>query len=1266
MHRPALLPWLLLPALATAQVSPNDACADAIELTVAPGNVPGQWRLAHMVGAASAISPAACSGNGFRDVWFRFTATASTHYVLGEGPAMGNGARIEAFSGGCGSLTSLGCALNRNHLALTGLTPGSTYHVRAYGNTSAWSEGYLFVGVVSAPVNDDCANAIVVPVSLTWTDGGATVEGHTVGAAQSSAGCTTGATNDTNDDVWYAFTATASRHWVLVDPPTGLSLQVVGGTCAAPTSLLCKQTVNSSGAEEVSGLTPGQTYRYRVYAAGSDPLVRKRFFTGVHSAANNDDPLSAVPITVDAADAPQRDIPAPTRYATSSAQPAGCTDTDRDVWYRFVAPSSSVYMRDADSFALFSLYSVNVDGNGTIDPASMACIFSHDLSPAVATTLTPGSTYLLSVGKDGAAGDARFFLRQLATNNDCVDAIAIPVQSTAVPEEWTHADSHYATQSLPACSGNANQSDDDLWFSFTAPHDRVRLHVREDRPGTPLSASFEVFSGGCGALTSVFCAIASTQTVITGLTPGSTYRLRIYTSAQTIGDRLTKRIALTAAGNEVCAGAVPLQPTTLAAFQTLPRVATAAGGSSAVPACSGDPDDDLWYSFAPTGTTAAFVGAGAVNTFTAQLFSGGCGALTSLDCRSGLAGNAFRIHYEALTPGSTYHLRVHTGDNQTGTLTPMLFGPPANDEITGAALLTPSGTPYAEAFGGSYWTYGASKSFGRMCGTQGDPDDDVWFRFIATGAAHTITASVFNPHFSETDNSGGIRIEAYGGFATDSVTLDGLVLGCGLGSLALSGLTTGQDVYFRVFSHGGAFNHIQSLRVNVSAADNNEAAGALPIAFTNDWAYLFDTGGATQSQPGANCAATDVADDDIWFRFTANGQPGRIVVGHHDRDLTLQLFSGTPGSLTSLGCDGNMFQLSGLTAGQTYYFRLYSRANNAPVIGRLGLWSDPSLTANSLVDEACLGPVLLSDPSIEQGGACAPVFTDQGQEVYGTPLSQGWWHAGAATADSYSACADFDDAEEVPSNGPLGGNNRIVSRRGAGMGGFYGAQTADYGEYMQARLTQPLTPGEPYLVSFHVATANGVKRDGVGALLTTTALQHGSETTMELIPQVMATEPVGGSVWTNVRGVIIPQEPYAYITLGNFLSNNRGTSTAGDAYWFIDDVVVALVTDPGCVMGLGDVPDEPGTSAASGDALRIFPNPASDRVLIEVDGAMIGERAVLELYDATGRRVRAEQNRTITPLMQFDLPMELHEGMYVLMLRSEGRTPQVARVVVKR
>ena len=143
---------------------------------------------------------------------------------------------------------------------------------------------------------------------------------------------------------------------------------------------------------------------------------------------------------------------------------------------------------------------------------------------------------------------------------------------------------------------------------------------------------------------------------------------------------------------------------------------------------------------------------------------------------------------------------------------------------------------------------------------------------------------------------------------------------------------------------------------------NDEAVGAMTLTYGHDYSATFNTQNATQSQPGANCSVADFADDDIWFKFVATASPARIVVGYHTADVALELFSGTPGNLTSIACDGNILILPMLTAGQTYYARLYSWKNATPAAGRVGLFITPSLTANSCVDETCLGPVLLENP----------------------------------------------------------------------------------------------------------------------------------------------------------------------------------------------------------------------------------------------------------------------------------------------------------------
>jgi hypothetical protein len=189
----------------------------------------------------------------------------------------------------------------------------------------------------------------------------------------------------------------------------------------------------------------------------------------------------------------------------------------------------------------------------------------------------------------------------------------------------------------------------------------------------------------------------------------------------------------------------------------------------------------------------------------------------------------------------------------------------------------------------------------------------------------------------------------------------------------------GHDYWYRVFTTGNAADALSIFGTwYTDGEDSDDADGAAELSYTDDWSYYFNTAGATQSLPDADCLMADNADDDIWFKFTASGDSARLVVGYHTADLALELFSGTPGNLTSLACSDNVLVLPALTNGQTYYARLYSRLNATPVEGRIGLFVTPSLTANVCVDEACLGPVLIANPSIEQGAYCLAGFVGGG------------------------------------------------------------------------------------------------------------------------------------------------------------------------------------------------------------------------------------------------------------------------------------------------
>lgn len=137
-------------ATACAVPPANDDCANAAALTAQSWCNFSYFTTA---GATESMPAADCGGGaGFAndDVWFSFTATASTMTigVLGGDPAddstfAGFNAVVELFSGPCSDLNSMGCVNDSmgnqaEQLVATGLNVGETYNVRVYD----WNPGY--------------------------------------------------------------------------------------------------------------------------------------------------------------------------------------------------------------------------------------------------------------------------------------------------------------------------------------------------------------------------------------------------------------------------------------------------------------------------------------------------------------------------------------------------------------------------------------------------------------------------------------------------------------------------------------------------------------------------------------------------------------------------------------------------------------------------------------------------------------------------------------------------------------------------------------------------------------------------------------------------------------------------------------------------------------------------------------------------------------------------------------------------------------------
>lgn len=268
--------------------------------------------------------------------------------------------------------------------------------------------------------------------------------------------------------------------------------------------------------------------------------------------------------------------------------------------------------------------------------------------------------------------------------------------------------------------------------------------------------------------------------------------------------------------------------------------------------------------------------------------------------------------------------------------------PPANDEAAGAVALTVN-ADYNCAVTATGTTTGATASADAAptCSATGI-NDDVWFSFVATGAAHRVVFS---------NVTTGTMVAAL--YTGTPGSLSFVTGACASTTLNATGLTAGTTYYVRAYTTVATATTTTGFTVCVGTAPppplNDECAGAIAFpAIPTDGtcaSVIANTQSATQSQPGCG----GIADDDIWYSFvcpagqTALTFENANVSGGTDREI--QFFSGSCGTLTSILCsDPETGTLTGLVPGQTYYFRVYSYASATPTSVSVCLKSAPPMT----------------------------------------------------------------------------------------------------------------------------------------------------------------------------------------------------------------------------------------------------------------------------------------------------------------------------------
>jgi gliding motility-associated-like protein len=406
---------------------------------------------------------AGCVGNADDDAWYKFVATGTSHSITVTGSASYD-AVLQFFSGTCSSLISGGCVDNSfngqaESMVASGLTVGNTYYVRVY-HYFAGSGSSTFTICLNnpppAPSNDICGNAISLAVNAVCVN----TSGTTFGATQSYAGCA----GTANDDVWYSFTATNYTQTIQVAGSAAMDpvIELYSGSCASLSSMSCTDNTFSGGTETAtaSGLTPGQTYFFRVYdyysAAGNTFSVCVSGTSIIAGSQPNDEPCNAIQIPAVTADCNNLTFsnigatatilpgtpPATCENYNNSTNTMGAlsaggfTTTTKDVWFKITIPASgNIYITPTpNQGAGWIQDGVMMLYRGTCGAlTSYTCSDDYnypagynDLQPFVrATGLTPGETVYLRYWGYGSEQGNFGFCVQSPTNDLCANALYI-------------------------------------------------------------------------------------------------------------------------------------------------------------------------------------------------------------------------------------------------------------------------------------------------------------------------------------------------------------------------------------------------------------------------------------------------------------------------------------------------------------------------------------------------------------------------------------------------------------------------------------------------------------------------------------------------------------------------------------------------------------------------------------------------------------------------------------------------------------------------
>lgn len=389
-------------------------------------------------------------------------------------------------------------------------------------------------------------------------------------------------------------------------------------------------------------------------------------------------------------------VHANTAGATQSAPNPSCTsmENDDDIWYSFTATSASIILRfgtvinngtGSNATSGYALYDSPYPTSGT-------SIFCANLGSAGAgykifDGLTIGHTYYLRfwstlTGTNSIQFD--FCVMAVTTapaNDNCGYAtIVIPEPAGTNCNAPLSVTTVGATQSTPAPSCANDYNNDDIWYSFVAVTNGIRIqfsNAKQVLSSGNANVGYALYENNCAGSSIAFSCNSnignnSGTVLIGGLIQGNTYYLSLFSFGN--NNYMTLDFCLvneTVTSNDECATATNLTVTNGFCAAPQPGDLSSATNSAGFgsPACIPPSGTlDVWYKTTTPASGNVLIQTSAavfkINDLVMEAYSGLCGALTIITCddngnpEPNPSANHARIEITGRIPGEIMYLRV--------------------------------------------------------------------------------------------------------------------------------------------------------------------------------------------------------------------------------------------------------------------------------------------------------------------------------------------------------------------------------------------------------------------------------------------------------------------------------------------------------------------------------------------------------------------------------------------------------------------------------